>query len=216
MEKKKIVLYGDSIRVGYDKYVKEALENVANVYYPLENCKFAVNVLRFAHEWKELGEWPDDIDLVHWNAGLWDALELFGDEPLTPLEVYKDYIFRVYKRLRFIYPKAKLVFATSTAVIEEKCSPDFRRHNSIIEEYNRVAVEVLSKTDSVINDLFSITKNCPEEYHSDCVHYYTDSGREMIGGKVLSVICKELDIKAKDVNIKDFKPDFYSKKEIGY
>ena len=29
MEKKKIVLLGDSIRMGYDKYVKEALADVA-------------------------------------------------------------------------------------------------------------------------------------------------------------------------------------------
>ena len=31
---KKIVLIGDSIRMGYDKYVKMALEGVAEVYYP--------------------------------------------------------------------------------------------------------------------------------------------------------------------------------------
>ena len=30
---KKIVLLGDSIRMGYDKYVKEALADVAEVYY---------------------------------------------------------------------------------------------------------------------------------------------------------------------------------------
>ena len=34
---KKIVLFGDSIRMGYDKYVREALEGTAEVYYPEEN-----------------------------------------------------------------------------------------------------------------------------------------------------------------------------------
>ena len=42
---KKIVLIGDSIRMGYDKYVKDALSGVAEVYYPEENCKFAEYVL---------------------------------------------------------------------------------------------------------------------------------------------------------------------------
>ena len=54
---KKIVLIGDSIRMGYDKYVKEALEGVCEVFYPEENCKFAEYVLRFVHEWKKNGGW---------------------------------------------------------------------------------------------------------------------------------------------------------------
>ena len=49
---KKILLIGDSIRMGYCEYVKEALSDSAVVYYPPENCKFAVNVLRFMKEWK--------------------------------------------------------------------------------------------------------------------------------------------------------------------
>ncbi|MBO5010011.1 MAG: hypothetical protein J6D20_04860 [Clostridia bacterium] len=30
---KKVILIGDSIRMGYDKYVKEALDGVAEVWY---------------------------------------------------------------------------------------------------------------------------------------------------------------------------------------
>ena len=116
---KNIVLLGDSIRMGYDKYVKEALSDVANVYYPNDNCAFAVHTLRYAHEWKSKGGWPDDVDLVHWNAGLWDALELFGDEPLTSLSYYGEAIARIERRLRMLFPKAKFVFATSTPVLEE-------------------------------------------------------------------------------------------------
>ena len=109
---KKIVLLGDSIRMGYDKYVKEALEHSAQVFYPAENCRFAEHVLRFVHEWKAKGEWGDDVDLVHWNAGLWDVLELFGDQPLTSLSYYGEAIARIDKRLRMLFPKAKMVFCT--------------------------------------------------------------------------------------------------------
>ena len=77
---KKIVLIGDSIRLGYEKYVKEAFEGVAEVYSPTENCRFAEYTLRFATDWKSKGQWPGDVDVVHWNAGLWDVLELFGDD----------------------------------------------------------------------------------------------------------------------------------------
>ena len=202
--------------MGYDKYVKEALSNVADVYYPDENCKFAVYVLRFAHEWKEKLGLDDSVDLVHWNAGLWDVLELFGDEPLTTPEYYGQAIGRIHKRLRMLFPKAKIIFANSTAVIEEKCSTSFRRHNATIEQYNNIAAESLKNTDSLINDLYALTKSCPAEYHSDAVHYYTDNGTELIGGRVISVICRELGISATDVNIKNFQPERYLSDNIGY
>lgn len=213
---KKIVLIGDSIRMGYDKYVKEALSGTAEVYYPSENCKFAEYVLRFAHEWKKNGQHPDDVDLVHWNAGLWDALELFGDEPLTPIDCYESLIARIHKRLRMLYPNAKLVFATSTSVWEEKCEKEFRRHNSTIEKYNEAAIRALKGTGTIINDLYALSSSCPLEYHSDAVHYYTDEGTALFGNKVLSVICGELGISAEEVNLKDFKPENYSKDNIGY
>ncbi len=213
---KKIVLIGDSIRMGYDKYVKEALAGVAEVYYPTENCRFAENVLRFAHEWKSQTGAPDDVDLVHWNAGLWDVLELFEDEPLTTKDYYANVIPRIDRRLRMIYPKAKIVFATSTAVDEGLASKDFYRHNSTIEEYNAIALRALTNTDTVINDLYALTSRLSRDYHSDFVHYYTDKGTETIGGKVLSVICKELGIDAKDVNLENFSPEKYSKETIGF
>ena len=213
---KKIVLIGDSIRMGYDKYVKDALKNSASVYYPDENCKFAEYVLRFAHEWKEKSQCGDDVDLVHWNAGLWDALELFEDEPLTSLDYYKEAIARIDKRLRMIYPKAKFVFATSTKVLEHLANKDFRRHNATIEKYNEAALEALAGTDTIINDLYSLSQTFPESYHSDWVHYYTDEGTEVIGGRVLSVICSELGISASEVDIKNFEPEKYSAQNIGH
>jgi hypothetical protein len=213
---KKIVLIGDSIRMGYDKYVKDALSGTAQVFYPNENCRFAEYVLRCAHEWKRDGEWGDDVDLVHWNAGLWDVIELFGDGPLTSLSYYAEAIERIDKRLRMLFPKAKIVFATSTKVNEKLCGFEFRRRNEIIEKYNAEAIRVLSNTDTVINDLYSLTKTFPDSYHSDWVHYYTPEATEVIGGRVLSVICQLLALTPEQINIENFSPERYSKDNIGY
>ena len=213
---KKIVLLGDSIRMGYDKYVKEALSGVAEVCYPEENCRYAENLLRFAHEWKLKGEWGDDVDLVRWNAGLWDVLELFGDEPLSTKDYYESVIPRIDRRLRMLFPNAKIVFATSTPVIEWKCAPHFKRHNATIEEYNEIAKRALAESGTRINDLYRLMKSAPDSYHSDSVHFYTDEGTALIGGRVLAVICEELGIDAADVNIESFEPEKYSKDNIGY
>ena len=213
---KKIILIGDSIRMGYDKYVKDALSGTAEVFYPSENCRFAEYILRYAHEWKESGNWGNDVDLVHWNAGLWDALELFGDEPLTSLSYYGEAITRIDKRLRMLFPKAKLVFATSTNVNEKMGKPEFMRHNATIEKYNAEALRALSGTDTVINDLYSLTASFPKEYRSDWVHFYTPSGTEKIGGRVLSIICELLKISPAQIDIENFKLENYSKSNIGY
>lgn len=90
------------------------------------------------------------------------------------------------------------------------------RHNATIEKYNAVALRALEGTDTVINDLYPLTASLPDSYHSDWVHFYTPEGMEQIGGRVLSVICDLLDIKAEQINIKDFKPENYSKSNIGY
>ena len=72
---KKIVLIGDSIRKGYDRYTKMALEDVAEVYYPEENCRFAAYTLRHLPDWKDQFNSGDDVDCVHWNAGLWVVIQ---------------------------------------------------------------------------------------------------------------------------------------------
>ena len=214
---KKIVLLGDSIRMGYDKYVRDVLANEAEVFYPKENCRFAAYILRCAHEWKRDGSWGDDVDLVHWNAGLWDVIELFGDEPLTSLSYYGEAIARVDKRLRLLFPNAQMVFATSTNVNEEMRKNDFKqRHNAIIRQYNAEAIRALAHTDTAINDLYSLTASFPDAYRSDATHFYTPQGTEAIGGQVAAVIADLLGIKTRDIHMEKFSPERYSEDAIGY
>lgn len=217
---KKVVLIGDSIRLGYDKYIKQNLSGIAEVYSPEENCKFAEYVLRYVHDWKISGEWPDDVDVVHWNTGLWDALRLFDDEPLTPFDAYGYFIKRIDKRLRQLFPKAKLIFATNTSVIEEGYGSGYAKHfkrlNSEIREYNRVALEALKDTDTIINDLYTESEKATQECRSDMTHFNTEQGVKLIGGKVLKVICKALDIELKDKGNKVEIPDKIDAKNLGY
>ncbi len=212
---KKVILIGDSIRMGYDKYVKESLRDAAEVYYPAENCRFATYIIRFVHEWKKKGEWPEDADIIHWNAGLWDLPEIMDDGTVTPIEHYATQIARIDRRLRLLFPNAKIVFATSTAVQEEKYGKDFMRRNSVIEQYNAAAINALSGTGTIINDLYAITASCPEACHSDKTHYSTPDGIKLVGDRVLSVICDAIEVTPSVVNMETFYPENYSKKNIG-
>ena len=213
---KKVILIGDSIKFGYFKYVQTALDGVAEVNHPKSSAMFGEYMLRFVHEWKKEYGWPDDVDLVHRNVGLWDALELFGDKPLTSLDYYEDVIGRLHKRLRMLFPKAKLVFATSTAVQEELYWDEFRRHNANIEAYNAAALRALADTDEVINDLYAVTSGCPKECYSDVTHFDCREGVQLVGNAVVDAICKQLDVSPVEVDIDAFVREEYDAKTIGY
>lgn len=190
---KTVLLLGDSIRRGYDKAVKATLAGKANVYFPEENCRFASYLLRNLHEYKALTE-DGDVDVIHWNAGLWDCLRLFEEEPHTPIEIYAYYIDRICLRIKKVFPNAKVIFATSTRVQSEKMSVDFKRYNEEIEKYNEAAVAVVKKHGFGINDLYAVSASLPEESHSDPVHYYTPMGTETYTNAVLSHIVPLLGI----------------------
>ncbi len=192
---KNVLLIGDSIRYGakpnspgYGVYVKEKLSRLANVYAPDENCRFAQYTLRYLYDWAKKVE-ADKIDIIHWNNGLWDVLRLNGDEPLTPCDVYVYTLRRVYNMLRKLFPNAKIIFALSTAVIEEWAKPDFFRYNSDIEAYNKAAKDLMDSLGVEVNDLYSLTKDFDNSLHSDWVHF-NDEGSEIIANAVVEKITR--------------------------
>lgn len=207
---KNLLLLGDSIRMGYDKAVEKTLEGKANVYFPAENCRFASYVLRYLHEYKALVK-DGQVDVLHWNTGLWDCLRLFEEEPHTPLEVYAYYIDRICVRIKKLFPEAKVVFATSTSVLSEKMGKNFKRYNAEIEEYNKVAIEIVKKHGFEINDLYNVSTSLPVEAHSDAVHYYTDIGTKAFAEQVLAYVVPALGITAQIT----YKEALYTDKPIG-
>ena len=207
---KNVLLIGDSIRMGYDKAVKKTLEGKANVYFPAENCRFASYVLRYIHEYGSLVK-DGDVDVIHWNAGLWDCLRLFEEEPHTPMDVYAYYIDRICVRIKKAFPNAKVIFATSTSVQSEKMQKDFKRYNEEIEKYNEAAVQVVKKHGFAVNDLYAVSVDLPDDAHSDPVHYYTPMGTEAFTNAVLSYILPSLGI---DEEIA-YKEELYTDKPIG-
>ena len=196
---KNIFLIGDSIRYGahtvsatnelspgYGIYVKEMLEGKANVYAPDENCRFAQYTLRFLRKWSKRVP-AEEIDVVHWNNGLWDVLREFDDEPLTPVEFYGDLLKRVYKRIRILFPNAKVIFALSTSVKEEWYKQGFCRYNCEIEEYNKKAVEVMKELGVEVNDLYTLSASFDDSMRADPTHF-NDEGSKALAEQVVKVI----------------------------
>lgn len=197
---KNVLLIGDSIRFGatsnpeyktadspgYGVYVAEMLKGKANVYAPDDNCRFAQYTLRYLYDWAKDIE-CEKIDVVHWNNGLWDVLRINGDEPLTPVDVYELMLGRVCKMIKKIFPNAKIIFALSTAVVEEWARPDFMRFNSDIEKYNEAAKRVLEKMGVTINDLYTVSAAFDNSLHADFVHF-NEEGSKILADAVIEKI----------------------------
>ncbi len=201
----KILLLGDSIRCGYCAFVREKLSGRAEVYFPAENGRFAQYTLRQLQDWKgELGL-REDVDVVHWNNGLWDcghlghgaSLESTGgtdaagdkqtvvyeEETLTPPDIYAYMIRRVYRRIHTLFPRAKVIFACTTPVIEEKAPPILMRYNSEIEHFNQVARQALQEFPVLFNDLYAFSKENLQDCYADWVHY-NEKGSRLLADRI--------------------------------
>ena len=129
------------------------------VYQPEDNCRFVKYTLRGMFDWYD---GLKDADVIHWNNGLWDATELFGDGTFTTEEEYINDCLRIVKILKKITPN--IIFATTTPVWDE-----FEyTHNDKIQRFNEIIVPVLKAEGVVINDLYSAVASDVHKYVKEC------------------------------------------------
>ena len=188
----KITLIGDSIRMQYEKKVKELLGEDFEVFSPKENCRFAKYTLR------GLFEWSADMResrIIHWNNGLWDTTNILGDNKLfSSEEEYIENIERIADVLLSKYDK--VIFATTTPVSEK----NIHNKNSDAERYNKLAIDVLTKKGVVINDLYTpLASDIESNVSSDLIHL-SERGIEIAANQVANVILEEAK-KLTNVNI---------------
>ena len=187
---KNILLLGDSIRQNYQEYVKKCLQGKADVYYPNDNGRFCQYTLRYLHEWIGALSRHGEIafDIVHFNCGLWDILRLSNEEkPFTDEMLYEELLRRIVDRIKYLCPKAYLIFALTTKVIEPGFEPGImvgERRNADIERYNEIAKSVCADMRIAVNDLWSVSDCISEKAHSDLVHFDTDMGIHALGTQV--------------------------------
>lgn len=186
--KRKVFLFGDSIRIGYCEGVRRRLSDVADVLYPWENCQFIEYSLRHLHDWKVgLGLGPE-VAVVHWNSGLWDTAHIDGDpENLTPPDAYANMIRRTHCHIANYFPDAVEIFALSTPVVEEKIPEWLRRSNAEICRYNEIAMETLAPFGVQFNDLYHFSMEHLQNLYSDYVHY-VPSGFDLLADQVAKYI----------------------------
>lgn len=193
-----VLLYGDSISIAYTTAVREKLKGTATVFRLFKNGGSSEAFIPAMNQLQETmfqphleRGWNFKWDLIHFNVGLHD-LKYFDGKKLSKesgkqvssVEDYKARLYDICEYLKEKFPKAKLIFATTTPIPENAQG----RYKGDSIKYNKAAREVLaSYPDIAINDLYSFTMPHQEQWASkpDNVHFnklgYTSQGEEVAG-----------------------------------
>ena len=178
---KKVLLLGDSIRIGYQQYVKEALADEYEVRYPEDNGRFAAYTLWQVNQ--EL-KWNPDIELVHFNNGYWDMnIEAPMTEPIHPVEEYLSFLRRIVALCRQC--GAKVVFATTVPLLEDGAAGDntgvqgtINYKSDWVTTYNDAAVALMEELEVPVNDLYALCMEDARRYKcEDLLHLSAEGSR---------------------------------------
>ena len=184
---KRVILIGDSIRMGYQGVVQSELAGQAEVWSPAQNGGNSQNVLDHLDEWV-LAQHPD---VVHINCGLHDLRKEFGsDQAAVPLDRYQANVEAILRRIRK-ETHAKLIWATTTPVNEEwhHQRKGFDRFEADVVAYNRVATEICQRMAVTMNDLYQVVMRAGRDriLLPDGVHF-TVEGYTILGEAVAGVV----------------------------
>ena len=180
---KKIILLGDSIRLSYGNRVRELLGEGYTVWQPEDNCRFAAYTLRMLYDYREQLK---EADVIHFNCGLWDMCDLFGDGPFTPIEVYVEQMVRIAKILKTYAPGGAVIFATTTPPSPKMWGHDLDR----VRAYNAAAMAALEPLGVLFDDLFTpVAEDIDRMISVDYLHA-SPYGVEILANRVADCIRK--------------------------
>jgi lysophospholipase L1-like esterase len=191
----KVVLLGDSIRLGYTPIVEKELVGKAVIISPKENGGDSSNTLKHLDEWV-IREQPA---IVHFNCGIHDTKKTkTADKFQVPPDQYEANLRKIVERIRQ-ETKATVLFATTTPILDERAAKsrtkaEYELLEASIEKYNTIAKQVMQDLKVPVDDLHSLLTDADKRAQlisGDGVHY-TAEGREMLGKAVAQFIKKHL------------------------
>lgn len=189
---KRVLLLGDSIRMGYDSMVKELLEGQAEVLFDQEdNGRFAAYSLWQANQMFRI---HGRFDVVHFNNGYWDMnIEAPMTQPIHPLPEYLHFLRRILEEIR--QNGATPVFATTTPILEpERIPPTLQAtaslhyDNAWVKTYNQGALALMEQEKVAVNDLYNLCLSHPLYHKCDDLLHLTQEGYACCAQQVVDVV----------------------------
>jgi lysophospholipase L1-like esterase len=190
----RVLIIGDSISIGYQVPLREALAGKANVHRPATNCGPTTRGVDQIEQWLGDGKW----DVIHFNFGLHDVRHF--DDAAQPTDADKghrqvsndDYEKNLDKLVsRMKKTGAKLIFAMTTPVPDG--SPGRIKGDEIT--YNEIARRVMQRHGVVIDDLYSFALPRLAEIQLPQNVHFKPEGSKALADQVAKSILKALENK---------------------
>ena len=184
----KVVLIGDSIRMGYQPLVVEKCPEV-EVWGPAQNCRHSVWALDRFKEWV-VDEAPD---LVHVNFGIHDAsLQADGEHQIL-LPQYRLCLRRFIAKVRDHLGHTEMIWATTTPLYARQPGTPMAQwpvdERAEIAQYNTAALDIVQSEGLPVNDLHDvIVRNDFTKCLLEDGCHMTDFGNDALSDAVVEAI----------------------------
>jgi dienelactone hydrolase len=195
VELPKVLLLGDSIRMGYAPLVAKKLDGVAVVVHP-----GPVQGGDTANTLKHLDGWVGDHKpaVIHWNNGLHDLkVSKKTNTHQVPLEQYGKNLAEIAGKLSKVAP-GRVMFANTTPILDDRHATrkaDFDRLEADVRAYNAAASQALLPLGVPVHDLHRVvTDGGAEKLLGKDGTHYTPEGYERLAEAVADCIKRQLSV----------------------
>jgi acyl-CoA thioesterase-1 len=195
----RVLIIGDSISIGYQVPLREALSGKANVHRPATNCGPTTRGVEQIEQWLGSentggGKW----DVIHFNFGLHDVRHFDDAAKATDADKghrqvsdsdYEKNLDKLVSRMK--RTGAKLIFAMTTPVPDG--SPGRIKGDEVV--YNEIAKRVMQRHGVAIDDLYSFALPRLAEIQLPQNVHFKPEGSKQLADQVAASILKALDSK---------------------
>lgn len=186
----RVLIIGDSISIGYQVPLKEALAGKANVHRPATNCGPSSRGMEQIEDWLGNGKW----DVIHFNFGLHDVRHFDAGKATDADKGQRQVSEADYEKnlealvTRMKKTGAKLIFGLTTPVPDGSAG----RIKGDEVRYNEIARRVMQRHGVAIDDLYGFALPRLAEIQLPANVHFKPEGSKVLAGQVAASILKEL------------------------
>lgn len=190
---KKVMLIGDSIRLGYQPYTSLYLMDKAEIRGPESSCGHTFEILENAYKWlTEEGEVIYHISACHHDIM---TVPFNSRKNLVDISDYVTNIQRIIKYIHMVNPQALIIWGTSTPVVDEKVQANLHTvkgnglYNEDVVKYNDAAVKEVTRLGIPVNDLYAyVLDGNPERIMMEDGIHFNETGYQLLGEQVANAL----------------------------
>lgn len=188
----RVLLLGDSIRMGYQPAATALLSDRVEVVAPVENCRFTGRILEHLQEWAL----AVPADIIHVNAGLHDVAVLEkGAHVRVPFDDYRRNVETILRTLQS-ETKAAIIWVATTPVMDDRVLARhgyYYRTNADVIRYNEAAFEIAGSLGIPVNRLDEVViRSEPARIMNDDGVHFTPEGYAILGDAVARCVIDAL------------------------